>query len=78
MSGERAPINGVVGRHEYEAHCEAAQRRDEQVAKRLDDHASRIDDLERKWDRYAGPITIVLVILTAAATITNLAVAWLG
>ncbi len=60
------PENGdrFVTRHEWEAHCQS-------VHAIHDQHEERLRSMERRWDRIAGPVVILLVVLGAVGTIAS-------
>ena len=63
------PDNGdhYVSRHEWAAHVSSSKECQDQQAR-------RIRELEDRWNRYAGPVVLLLGTLTVIATIGNLLV----
>ena len=73
-SDERPPFNGrFVTRYEWDEH----QRWSRDALKKLEDvqrqQAGDIDKLQRQWDRYAGPVVALLVVMGALATMASIA-----
>lgn len=70
MADPTPPTNGhrYVSRYEWDAHTVwAVEAMKELKAQQMSD-CQRIDRLESKWDRYAGPIVFLLVAMGAVAT----------
>lgn len=75
MASDREP-NGssrYVTRYEWDTQQRANERFEKDMRHAVDRNSGRINDLEAKWDRYAGPAVVVLAILGFIATITSIA-----
>ena len=72
-SDERPPVNGrFVTRYEWDDHLFWSR----DALKKLEDiqhqQAEDIDKLRRQWDRVAGPVVALLVVMGALATMASL------
>lgn len=75
MPDDSPPPNGhrYVYRQEWDAHTEWANESMRELRRCDDRHAERIDRLERQWDRYAGPVVVLLAVLGIVATLASIA-----
>ena len=63
--------SGFVSTREYDRHVESQDSRMKEVEK-------RVDDMERKWDRFMGPGVIMVTILNVVLIVSNIALIYVG
>jgi len=60
-----------VTRHEWNTHLSAEQTTVTEIKRVETDHEKRIDKMESKWDRYAGPVVVLLVLMGIISTLAS-------
>ena len=75
MSESTPPRNGPYLRtREFDAHVRTSDERHEDMKQRIERNDTRIDGLERRWDRYVGPVLVFSFALTMVLSATNILV----
>lgn len=71
----REPANGgrYVTRYEWDEHTRWSRDALKKLEDAHDAACQRIDQLERRWDRYAGPIVLLLAVMGLIATTASIA-----
>ena len=60
-----------VTRHEWNGHLNTSDRTVVEIRRVQTDHERRIDRMESKWDKYAGPVVVLLVVLGVISTVAS-------
>ncbi len=75
MNEQKVSSNGDAVRfREFDDHRRQSVGDHAEMKRQIKDNERRVNDLERKWDRYVGPIVIFSSALTVVLVLTNLAV----
>ena len=75
MGEETPPRNGpYLQTREFELHVAAVDRERDEMKQHIERSDDRIDDLERRWDRYVGPVLVFSFALTMVLSATNILV----